>query len=67
MKTYTETIARLAQQSFDRYMQGSFVPMQDCDTALVAFVYERSVEEVDRAVFYAFEHKKSAYYDSVTG
>lgn len=66
MKTYTETVNILAKQAFGRYMSGSYWGLSDCNTELVATIFEKDVEEVDVALETTFEGIKSAYYESMT-
>ena len=67
MKTYTEVLNKLAEQAFSRYMQGEFFPTHGINTEMVAFIFERDLDEVSDALNTVYEHKKSAYYESVNG
>lgn len=62
MKTYEQTIEMLADHAFDSYMNGSYSPMSECDTGLVAKIYELDSVKVLKDLSARFEEVRTAYH-----
>lgn len=54
MKTYDEVIKFNATDAYNRYMGGSTNPFQYTDIATIAFMFDKSIQEVDADILSEF-------------